>query len=253
MISPHALFIDHEEGSAVLYVQNTEYEPVEVFVELQFGYLVSDSLGGVRLELIEDPAPDQPSATGWIRALPRRAIVYPMDRQAIRLLAQPPADLPDGEYWSRVLVTTRKAPTPTPVTADGTIQVGLTLQTRTILSLNYRKGSVSTAVNLKDFQAKFENGKLVAEVDMEREGNAAYLGNLDLVLMDSKGQTVDQWNRAIAVYYDLFRRLSFPLDELNGGDYQLQLRLSTKRTDIPTQVVLPAKTVVATVDLPRAF
>jgi len=249
LVSPHALFINQETRSTVLYVQNTGHDPVEVSVELQFGYPVSDSLGDVRVKLIEDPEPGEPSAAGWIRALPRRAILYPRERQAVRLLAQPPADLPDGEYWSRVLVMTRNAPEPRAATPDGRIQVGVTLQTRTILALSYRKGAVSTAVALDALGATVEDGNLVADVTLRREGNAAYLGDLELQLVDAEGKIVHEWRRAVAVYHGLFRRLTFPLEGSPPGRHRLELRLSTLRADIPAEWVLPAETVRAAVEL----
>jgi hypothetical protein len=241
--------MDDHSRSTVFYVQNSGDVPTEVAVALSFGYPASDSLGGIHMELIESPGPDHPSAADWVRALPRRIMIQPGERQAVRLLAQPPADLPPGEYWSRIIVTSQTTPPPRPVAESGQIQVGLTLQTRTIISLSYRKAQVSTGISLRGFGARIDGEELIAELDLARTGNAAYLGDVRLVLTDDAGTVVQRFERVIAVYYELYRVLSFPVGSLPPGVYRLHLNLSTVRNDIPQENILPAEPVEADVEV----
>ncbi len=249
LIYPHALFMDDQSRSTVLYVQNSGEWPTEIEILLRFGYPASDSLGGVHMELIETPGPGAPSAADWVRALPRRLLVQPGERQAVRLLARPPAELPAGEYWSRVIVTSRDGRPLQTGGADGKIRVGLTLETRTIISLSYRRAQVFTGVKLKGFRAAIEDGKVTTQIELQRLGNAAFLGRLALDLVDERGAEVAHWDRVIAVYYDLFRRLDFPVQSLAPGRYVLHMNLSTTRQDIPETYVLKAETVGAVVEL----
>ena len=253
VVAPHALFIDHRTRSGVLYIQSQGDAPEEVSVALEFGYPVSDSLGGVRIQLIEEPGPDEPSAAGWVRALPARAVVAPGARQAVRLLALPPAGLPDGEYWSRVIVASRTAEPPVSASSDASVRVGLTLEMRTITSLTYRKGQVATGVRLDGFAAGIRGDTLDCDLRLARTGNAAYLGQLALVLTAEAGAeagaAAGRWSQAIAVYRELHRRLSFPVGSLAPGRYTLRLRLSTEREDIPPADVLPAEPVERALEL----
>ena len=162
VLAPHALFIDHHTRSGILYIQNPGDDVEEVTVELEYGYPASDSAGGVHIELVPNPPADAPSAAGWVRALPQRMRVQPGARQAVRLLAQPPAELPDGEYWSRVIVTSHAAQAPVTVSEEQAVRVGLTLEMRTITSLTYRKGQVTTGVTLDDFAVESAGDTLIA-------------------------------------------------------------------------------------------
>jgi hypothetical protein len=249
VLAPHALFIDHHTRSGILYVQNPGDDVEEVSIALEYGYPASDSAGGVYIELIPDPPANAPSAAGWVRALPQRIRVLPGARQAVRLLAQPPAELPDGEYWSRIIVTSHAAQAPVPVSEDAAVRVGLTLEMRTITSLIYRKGQVSTGVALDDFAVESAGDTLVAAVRVSRRGSGAYLGKVEFVLTDAQGKEVGGWEQAIAVYFDLYRRYSLPTKGLAPGPYSLAVRLSTERSDIAQAQLLPAEAVERTIQL----
>lgn len=236
IVAPHALFLTHESRTAVFYVHNPGHKPLEVDVELQFGYPMSDADGVVRVALFPDPGPDEPSAAEWIKALPRRMVVPPGKRQAVRLLARPTAALPDGEYWSRILVTSREQQDVQEVAGSPGVQVGLTLATRTITSLMYRKGELATDVYLRDL--KVENG--VVSVDMERLGNAAYLGRLEVTLHDAEGSELWRFDRSVAVYYELLRKIQLPLADLPAGDYEIRARLSNDRKDLDPSLLIHA-------------
>jgi P pilus assembly chaperone PapD len=247
VLAPHALFIDHHTRSGILYIQNPGDDVEEVTIELEYGYPVSDSTGGVRIELIPNPPADAPSAAGWVRALPQRVRVQPGARQAVRLLAQPPAELPDGEYWSRIIVTSQAAQAPVTVSEEQAVRVGLTLEMRTITSLIYRKGQVTTGVALDNFAVESAGDTLIAAVNLSRNGNGAYLGKIEFVLTAADGAEVGGWEQVVAVYYDLFRRYSLPTTGLAPGNYRLRARLSTDRQDIAQTQLLPAPMVERTI------
>jgi P pilus assembly chaperone PapD len=240
VVAPHHVFIDHRTRSGVLYLFNPGDRPEEVTVELVFGYPVSDSAGNVSVQLIEDPSPEEPSAAGWMRAFPRRARVAPGQRQAVRLLAQPPLSLADGEYWTRVVVASR--PTEPPVTAADTgVRVGLTLEVRTVIPVTYRKGAVSTGVDVTGLQTAVEGDSVVVRVGMRRLGSAAYLGTMRLALRDTLGVARAEWDQHVAVYHDLLRRASLPVAGLPPGTYNLHLRIDTERSDLEARNVLSAQ------------
>lgn len=242
VVAPHHVFIDHRTRSGVLYLFNPGDHAEEVSIALMYGYPASDSAGNVSIRFVENPGPQEPSAAGWIRAFPRRAVVAPGQRQAVRLLAQPPRDLPDGEYWTRVMVTSRPAEVPV-TTVDTGVQVGVTLEVRTVVPVTYRKGSVSTGVEVTRFESAVQGDSLIALIGMRRLGAAAYLGTLRLALRDSLGTARAETDQQVAVYYDLLRRMAMPIAGLRSGTYALQLRIDTRRTDLDPRNVLPAQPV----------
>ena len=208
---------------------------------MQFGYPATDSAGAPYVELIDDPAPDQPSAADWIRAFPKRLHLAPGQRQVVRLLATPPSNLPDGEYWSRIIVTSRRqSALPT---AGSSVSASLIFELRTVISLSYRKGEVQTAPVLHNLDYAVQGDSLVMWLDLDREGNAAYLGQLDVTVTDTTGVEVTGLALPIAVYYPIRRRIAMPLGSRHTGPFAVTMELTTNRQDLPPINVLPAPSI----------
>jgi hypothetical protein len=248
LVSPHAVFMDHRTRTGQVYLVNTGSTPEEISVDLAYGYPDTDSSGSVFIRLIDRPDSTQPSAAEFVRAYPRRVVVLPGNRQVIRLLAQPPAGLPDGEYWSRIIVSSRGQELAV-AGADSAVHAGVSLEVRTIISLNYRKGTVRTGVTLQDFRASVERDSLIAWVGLSREGNAAFLGTTRLAVQDSTGAVRGEWSTPTAVYVPVSRRYAFPLEGLSRGRYVVTLDVNTSREDLPATNILPAAPIRRTVGL----
>lgn len=241
VVAPHHAFLDHRTRSGVIYLHNPGAEPEEVSISFVFGYPASDSAGNVSVRFIEEPAPDDPSLAGWIRAFPRRARVEPGATRAVRLLARPPAGLEDGEYWARAIVSSRPAePPPTPAETDG-VEVGLTLEVRTVIPVTYRKGSVSTGVAITGTEAAVVRDSLITRIGLRRVGNAAFLGTLHLSLTNAAGDTAISVDRQVAVYRELLRRTALSIDDIPAGPYELNVRIDTDRSDLDPELVLEAE------------
>lgn len=236
LVAPHHIFIDHRVRSATIQLFNAGDQAEEVSIETVFGYPATDSLG--RVYLYTEPAegdtePSGRSAAGWIRAFPRRVTVRPGQRQTIRLLAQPPADLSDGEYWTRVVVHAKGQHVPVAGIPDSAnIQVGLDLEVRTVIALTYRKGDVETGVRLSQVAPRIVGDTLYARPLLERAGEAAYIGVLRTEVVDSSGEVVRQWEEQVAVYESLHRQLRYPVSDLASGPYKVRITASTDRHDI---------------------
>jgi hypothetical protein len=242
-VAPHALFLGDRNRVGEVVLINQGGDPEEVELEFQYGYPASDSTGSVSIALFENPDPSEPSAAGWLRAFPRRLRLEPGQRQNIRVQASPPADLPDGEYWSRMIVTARPVRDAPPVAEvdSGAVQAGISLVMRTITSVTYRKGNVETRVRLDSLSAEPTGDSLSVFVGLAREGNGAFLGSVAFSLMGPDGTLVQEWNpRPVAAYYRLLRRYLLALEGVPPGRYELQVRISTDRQDLPSDNILPA-------------
>lgn len=248
LVAPHALFLGDRSRSGEVYLVNQGTTPEEVTIELQFGYPETDSAGDMRIRLVEEPGPDEPSAAAWLRAYPRRVRIPGGERQAVRIQATPPADLPDGEYWSRLIVTSQQPQPPTAVGGDSAVRAGITFALRTITSVTYRKGKVQTGLRLDSLSASPAGDTLVTWIGLAREGNAAFLGSLRFELRDQGGAVVREWGPTqIAVYYQLLRRFELPVDAVPPGAYTLHALVSTAREDIAPSYILPAAPVADSV------
>lgn len=244
-VAPHAIFIDDRSRAAQVTLGAGD-APEEVTIDLAFGYHDTDSTGTPFLRMVDDPDSTYPSAADWIRAFPRRVRLEPGERRTVRLLATPPDGLPDGEYWARLIVTSRGASAPIAST-DTAVQAGVELVFRLVVPVSFRKGRVTTGIALGGLQASAADDSLVIWMDAERLGNGAYLGTARFGVLDGDGRAVRDWAIPLAVYYPIRRRFVFRLDGLAPGTYRLGLRLDTDRDDLEPDDVLPARPVGDTV------
>lgn len=249
LVAPHVVFLDHRTRSAAITLYNPGTEPAEVSIGTFFGYPVTDSAGDFEL-VTPAPDPSQPSAAGWIEAFPRRIVVQPLQRQTIRLLGRPPAGLADGEYWSRLIITAKGGSLPvTGTDPTQAIQVGLLLEVRTIIPLQYRKGDPKTGVRLANLRAAKVGDSVVVRAQLTREGNAAFVGTARGTLTNAAGAIVGTFAVPLAVYYAVDPRFSIAGRDLPAGSYRLTLELASERTDIAPESLLHTAPVRSTIDL----
>jgi hypothetical protein len=238
-VTPHAVFMDDQNRSAQITIGNSGDQPEEATIELQFGFPDTDPNGTPFIRFVEDPGTRFPSAAEWIRAFPRRVQLAPGEQQVVRLLATPPEDLPDGEYWTRMIITARGTRVSI-ATTDTAVRAGVALVIRLITSITYRKGEVTTGVTLSELTATAHSDSVVVWVAAAREGNGAYLGTAFFELVNAEKQTVGEWPTPLAIYYPINRRFVLPTGLLPSGSYVLRLRFDSERPDLPAGGVLPA-------------
>ena len=253
MVAPHAVFIDHSQRSGSVLLYNPGTDPVEVTISTIFAYPTTDSTGGIRLDTL--PADSATSALAWIQAFPRRLTVAPKERQTVRLLARPPIGLADGEYWLRLIIAAQAGHVPITGLGDTTaIQVGLTLEVRTIIGVNYRKGPVTTGVSLSNVRAQVVGDSLITRAKLDRRGNAAFVGMIRETLVDSTGRVhelqvgdslVRSYASPVGVYYTMEPRLATAIGRpaLARGRYWLRYEVVAEREDLDPKVVLKAPAV----------
>ena len=241
LVAPHAVIMDHRTRSGSLTLYNPGDEPAEIELSTFFGYPVTDSTGGFQLKTVDQPEPDYPSAAKWVDAFPKRVLLGPKQRQTVRLLARPPANLQDGEYWARLVISAKGGSVPVTGVADSSgVRVALALEVRTIIPLQYRKGRVATGVRTSSLAAAVERDSLAVRMRLDRTGNAAFLGTVRGALVDSTGHVVASVSSPLAVYYDMEPRLTAPLPVagLPAGRYRLNVDVAAQREDLPPELVL---------------
>jgi len=250
MVAPHAVYIDHRVRSGSVLLYNPGTEPVEVTISTLFGYPTTNEKGEIVLDTIPGPDATLRSALPWIQAFPRRLTVAPLERQTVRLLARPPAGLADGEYWVRLVIAAKAGQIPIVGVSDTTaIQVGLTLEVRTIIGIAYRKGPVNTHVVLSNVRARLQVTTLVTWSRLERRGNAAFVGTVRGTLVDTTGATRASFAMPLGVYFTMEPRIANVIGKLPKGRYWLRYEVVAEREDLDPSVVLKAPAVRDSVQL----
>lgn len=244
MIAPHAVFIQRGARSGSVTLLNPDTAPVEVSVEVFYGYTATDSTGQLTLRTVDHPDSTQPSAAAWLQAFPRRLTIGPREQQVVRLLASPPVGLPDGEYWARLAFTAKAGQLPVAGVADtAKVKVGLTLQVRTVIGVHYRKGAVTTGLSLSGLQAARRGDSVFVHARLERTGNAAYLGTVHGTVVGSRGQTVGEFRVPVTVFFANEPRWAVPIGGAPPGQYLLRVEATTERDDLAQEVMLPVPVV----------
>ena len=141
-------------------------------------------------------------------------LIEPDERQVVRLMVRPPKGLTDGEYWARVMISSQRNDTPI-LTIDKEKKIGTQVHmvTRQAIMFKYRKGDLTTQLELDRATASFKDSTVEIMLDMANQGNASYVGMLHASLKDQSGQEVDRFDLRLAVYRQLRRRIDLKLGE----------------------------------------
>lgn len=241
-VSPMSLFLDHRTRTATMTLYNPNPQPEEIEVSFAFGYPQSDSAGEVTVPLSEEPPTGEPSAVGWLRAFPRRLVLQPGQQQVVRVLAQPPAGLADGEYWARVLVIATGGRPPIEQQVNPELRVAITMRTVVVGSLNYRKGRQTTGLEVTRAEAVRADSAVMFTIDMQRTGSAAWLGRARVQLLDGSDRVLAEQEDVLSVYRTLRRRFTFPADSAAGAA-RVRYVLDTERPELGQSNIIGARPV----------
>jgi len=240
VVAPQMVVLDARSRTASVVLVNQEATPAEVTLSFFYGYPETDAEGTMRLRTFEVVLDSMPSSAEWIRSYPDRLVLKPYERRAVRLFANPPADLASREYWTRLMVAVRGRRLPVAGVAGVGISVGLDLEVRSILGVFYRPADLSTGVALDDVRTALEQDTLVVRARLTRQGNAAFVGSLLATLRDERQQIVSTTTLPLGVYYSLEPRMLLPVGTLAPGNYELTLEAVSTRPDLSPQSLLPA-------------
>jgi len=244
-VSPVALYLNDGKRSARVTVKNTSAEARVFEVNLRFGYPISDEDGNVTFQFSESTGTEN-SALDWTRVYPKTFELDAGETQTIMAIADPPAGLADGEYWLRPVVVSRPA-------AVG-IQYGTSRESEgpsvhsVVLSMNFRHGTVATGASIENTIIKRVGEKLRVCVDLLRQGNAAYLGNIVCRLRNAQNRTMTDARSEIAVYLPIRKRLDLDVAGLPNGSYIMEVELNTYRKGNQPDDILQVPRVLRTVE-----
>jgi P pilus assembly chaperone PapD len=245
-VSPTAVFIDSRSPTGTLTLYNGGSRPEEIEVSFAFGYPESDSTGALHTVLRDTAAEGEPSIIQYMRVFPRRMTLAPGQRQTLRLLVQAPAALADGEYWGRVVVRARGGQPPIEQ-VQGDVRAQLDVQTVVATAVLYRKGAVRSGIAVRSAKAQAAAQGVQVEFDVERQGNAVFLGRVLAELVAANGQVVGQVEDAVAVYRGLHVKYTIPLPAgAARTGYTVRYTFDTERPDLPSVGPIKAPAVTGT-------
>jgi hypothetical protein len=236
-VTPLHVFINQSRGSMPLNIRNPGNTTIEVWLEAKFGYVTSNDSGQSIINYDTVGTPSQ-SAVPWLKFYPQRFRLEPLGSQVVRVMVFPPANLPDGEYWARILVGNRdtKDINQTAGTAKG--KSGMIFIQQVGLPLHYRKGKTTTGLDIKSFDFDITVNKIKIRMDMDRLGNASYWGGATFSIVDAAGKRVSFSKKDIVVYTKYHAVIEIDRSKIKPGTYSLDvdispgLRSDMRKTDL---------------------
>jgi P pilus assembly chaperone PapD len=246
LVAPTSVFMSENDRTGRITVQNPSDKPKEISIYISYGIPVSDSMGDVQITLQDSGVTDPHCAKDWIKAFPERIVLSPNSTQVIRLRANPPKNLPDGEYWARIVVRSQEGQTslPSPESADK-ITTKLNMIMQTAIMLKYRTGNLISKLEVQKTDIQEIDSTVFATISMINRGNVSYVGVLACRLLDANGKEISKSDMDLAVYYELTRRMKLPVKDTNfARPYKVEVSITTAgRTDIAEEDLIAGNAV----------
>ena len=246
IVAPTILFMSDQSRFGTFIVMNRSNTPQEISISFKFGYPESDSLGNVEMQYDDSLMAREHSCQPWLNGFPQKFIVNPGQQQVVRLLVSPPADIPDGEYWTR-LITSSTPQAKTIDTVRNGITANITFVLQQVTTVLYKKGYVNTSVDVSELRAVPDSSSTDLLAFVSRGGNSPFFGKMSAVVKDKAGNTVYSSQEVLAIYPNsMVVKFSVPQSELRSGTYTAEVKLESERNDIPGDDLLRVPTVEKT-------
>jgi len=245
-IAPTTLFLDNHNKFGTFLVLNGSNQTQEVSIDFMFGYPASDSLGHTVMMYGDTLDAARYSIAKDMRGFPRTFTLAPQQRQVVRLTVRPRSDRDDGMYWTRIKTTSNPATQAIGETSQNGVTAQINFRFEQITAAFYKKGKVTTGLDFKGLEAEVDSTGGHIYADVERTGNAPYLGSIFLEIQDTGGNTVAQGQSSTTVYFDDTRSVDFDASDLEPGTYTAKVTFKTQRPDIPQEQLVQAQPITQT-------
>ncbi len=243
-VYPLAGALDARTGAGVLEVRNGGDAPMEVVLELAFGYPITDSLGVLSI-LYPDPPSKSPfgrwNLTPYLRYFPQRFRLGPAQSQTVRLLARLPAGAPPGVYWTRLTVQGTPPPRPLTTLEDQELQAQIIGRQNIVVYL--RHGSVEARPFLEGVDLWARSDSILVRLRLRTQDEIPALGTLRYRLRRPDGTLVAEGQEYVPLYGSLIRIWLLPRRQLPAGTYALEVEYLPERPDLETTKLIPFRPV----------
>lgn len=248
-ISPTAVFLDPNSKVGSFYVSNPSNSEVEVRLNFEFAYPATDEDGRVFLNYEDEEAEEKYSLAPHLRAFPTTFVLQPNERQTIRLVGRIPQNSDSGMYWTRMRVSSNQVTPAIGEVSEGEVSAQVTFQIDQVTSVLTQHGNANTALQIHDKSTQINDGRLTILTDVERTGNAPFIGSVRTVVTNSSGQEVASRRSSTSVYFHNKQRVEFDASDWPAGDYTIVTTFESSRNDISSRNLLQISDVSETTTL----
>jgi hypothetical protein len=242
-IAPASVILSEQNRTGTITLQNPSDVPVAVSIFFEPGLPKTDLQGDFKRGPADSAEINHPRLIrDWVRIFPKDAVLAPGEALTIKFLAGPPKDLPDGEYWATVVITSwNSLPDYQSGENSDSNNVPMIIPDQTISILNYRKGKLISRLEVIDTKLIKSDSLIAFTVEMVNSGNAAYVGLLKYNLLDAQNISIVHGEVNIDVFEKAARRVELPI---TSGEftppYYIDIKIENDgRKDIPSDQIIP--------------
>lgn len=241
-ISPTAVFLDTNSKVGSFFVSNPSNSAVEVRLSFEFAYPATDDNGRVFLNYEDQEAEQLYSLVPNLRAFPTTFVLESNQRQTIRLIGRIGQDADPGTYWTRMRVSSSQLTPPIGEAAEGQVSAQVSFQIDQVTAVLVHHGNVQTGLNIHSQEIRRDDNsdRLQILTDVERTGNAPFIGSVSTRILNSSGQEVTSRRLSTSVYFQNIQRVEFDLSEFSPGTYTAETTFETSRNDISSRNLIQA-------------
>jgi hypothetical protein len=238
-IYPQAVFLNQQNRASNLKVLNMTNETKEIIIDLQFGYPDYDSLGNYSLVYGDSLPEAQWSAVPYVRVFPKRLLLEANEEQVVKFMLGNMGDLPDGTYFGRIHVLSKNPPEEIDTSYTENITAKIDIHFTLISALIVEKGKSFCNINVKPLGTYADSAKVNIMVQVNKEGNAPFLGTSEMRVYDMAGKLIAESKEMTPYYFTGTRSFKFNKKLFANGRYKVELSMSNEHKDVPSDFKVP--------------
>lgn len=248
-ISPPYVSIDGRSGVGNIYVTNNSDQPQEVEISFAFGYPDSDKEGNLVMNYGDSVAFEKYALDPSVRAFPRTFILAGKQQRTIRVQVKPDKGMADGFFFTRAKILAKPQSAEVSKPAAEGITTKISYNFEQIIPAFYRKGKVTTGLNVLGLDTRQVDSVLVVTASLERTGEAPFIGSFTANLIDAGGKTVATTKTTTTAYFKVLRKVELGIARIPKGAYKLEVLFETKRGDMAAGDLVQAQPVKQMTDV----
>lgn len=235
-IYPPVVFIDPAKRTGSIEVKNTSMQPREIEFEFRFNYPIFDSLG-LSTGISDSLAEMQHSLTDKIAVFPKKLIVPPGEKQTARFMIKNIGSLPDGSYWSKVII--RSNPIIEQIDTlqnDGKVKTNIIVKSEFSTIINYNKGEISSGADFENISVLNDTSGTILLFKDKLMGPTPFWGVMELIFQDKATGSKKYHRCNLAVYTDGVWRVPIAANTLSPGEYVTEMSVHYNRENVPDYI-----------------
>lgn len=240
-VHPQVVFLDAKNRTGQITILNTNEDPKEIIISLEFGYPGYDSLGNHAMILGDTVPQAKISAAPYVKVFPKRLLLQPKEDQVVKFMLRNTSKLKDGIYTCRINILSKNPPEEIDTTYTDEISAKLDIQFTLRAALILRKGKLNCNLDITNTEYKVDSNNVDIIFDFKRSGNSPFLGTAELSISDLDGNEIASLKEPTPIYFDSRKSFKFRKSQFVNKKYRVNLLMSNEHKDIPENFKIPMK------------